>query len=87
MKSVNEFRLLQFGEKFSLLMQRGRYIMQRHVGGFRVFLFGVHSFFVEVFYSPKYQRVLLISAVDQLTGLEPYLDEISLKDLVASPRI
>jgi hypothetical protein len=37
-----------------------------------------------VFYSPKYQKVLMINAFEKPIGLEPYLDKISLVDLVSN---
>ena len=40
------------------------------------------DFFIEVFYSPKYQKVLMINAFEKAIGLDPYLDKISLSDLI-----
>ena len=47
----------------------------------KVFLYFTEGFFIEVFYSPKYQKVLMINAFEKPIGLDPYLDKISLADL------
>jgi hypothetical protein len=56
-------------------------LVQRTLGDCKVFLYHTNQFFVEVFYSPKHQKVLMINAFDKPTGLEPYLDKISLVGL------
>jgi hypothetical protein len=57
-------------------------LAQRNCADCKVFLYHTEGFFIEVFYSPKYQKVLMINAFDKPIGLEPYLDKISLADLI-----
>jgi hypothetical protein len=57
-------------------------LAQRNCADCKVFLYHTEGFFIEVFYSPKYQKVLMINAFDKSIGLEPYLDKISLADLI-----
>jgi hypothetical protein len=55
------------------------------MGDCKVFLYHADNFFVEVYYSTKYQKVLMINAFEEQRGLEPYLDKISLADLYSKP--
>lgn len=81
MYSISEFRVMPFHKKCDVITFNGTYILQRMLGDCKVFLYDTGSFFSEVFYSPKYQKVLMINAFDKPIGLEPYLEEISLADL------
>jgi len=81
MYSIGEFRIMPFHKKCDLITFNGTYLVQRMLGDCKVFLYDTGSFFAEVFYSPKYQKVLMINAFDKTIGLDPYLDDISLADL------
>ena len=72
---------MPFEKKCDHITFRGNFLTQRTLGDCKVFLYHASHFFVEVFYSPKYQKVLMINAFDKATGLEPYLEKISLADL------
>lgn len=87
METIDAFRALEFDQKCDLIFNRGQYLALRYLGECKVLLYSAGNFFVEVFYSMKYQRVLLINAFDHTIGLEPYLAIISLTDLNASPMI
>jgi hypothetical protein len=80
MVSINEFRVMPFERKCDLVTYQGQFLIDRFLGDCKVFLYYADDFFIEVFYSPKHQRVLMINAFDQPIGLEPYLDKISLAD-------
>ncbi|NBW35197.1 MAG: hypothetical protein EBR30_09295 [Cytophagia bacterium] len=81
MHTITDFRLMPFHKKCDVITFNGTYISQRTLADCKVFLYDTGLFFAEVFYSPKYQRVLMINAFDKVIGLDPYLDEISLEDL------
>ena len=80
--TLQDFRVMPFEKKCDLITFKGSYLTQRMLGDCKVFLYFASEFFIEVFYSPKYQKVLMINAFDKSIGLEPYLDKISLADLV-----
>jgi hypothetical protein len=87
MTSIQEFRVMPFEEKCDLVTYSGQYLMHRFLGDCKVFLYHSSGFFIEVFYSPKYQKVLMINAFGQSIGLEPYLATVSLTDLEGRPTI
>jgi hypothetical protein len=53
----------------------------RKLGDAKVYLYHGGDFFIEVYYSPKYKKILMINAFSNVAGLDPYLETISLRDL------
>jgi hypothetical protein len=87
MFTLDEFRVMSFEKKCDVITFKGTYLAQRILADCKVFLYFAEDFFIEVFYSPKHQRVLMINAFDKAISLEPYLDKISLTDLTVGPAI
>lgn len=85
MVNINDFRVMTFEGKCDVVTYYGQYLAHRFLGECKVFLYGADNFFIEVYYSPKYQKVLMINAFDQSAGLESYLELISLADLESRP--
>ncbi|HYG18919.1 MAG TPA: hypothetical protein VD816_08315 [Ohtaekwangia sp.] len=83
MISLDHFRVMPFEKKCDVITFQGNYLIQRSLADCKVFLYHAEGFFIEVFYSPKHQKVLMINAFDHAVGLGPYLDKISLPDLMA----
>ena len=83
--TIQEFRLLPFIVKCDVVTYAAQFISFRMLDNCKVFLYHTDGFFVEVYYSSKHQKVLMINAFDKLTGLEPYLDAVSLTDLESRP--
>ena len=81
--SLDDFRTMPFEKKCDNITFSANYLMQRTLVDCKVFLYYAGGFFIEVFYSPKLQKVLMINAFDKSVGLKPYLDAISLDDLVS----
>ena len=87
MVSLQDFRVMHFEEKCDLVTYTGQYLMHRFLGDVKVFLYHVDGFFIEVFYSPRYQKVMMINAFDHSIGLDTYLETVSLTDLEERPTI
>lgn len=85
MPSISEFRVMPFEQKCDVVTYYGQYLLHRFLADCKVFLYHADNFYIEVFYSPKHQKVLMINAFDQVIGLEPYLDKISIEDLKSRP--
>ena len=83
MYTLQDFRIMPFEKKCDVITFNGSYLSQRTLGDCKVFLYHASLFFIEVFYSPKHQKVLMINAFDKPIGLDPYLDKISLTDLTS----
>lgn len=87
MINISEFRVMPFEKKCDVVTYFGQYLAHRFLGECKVFLYNTDDFFIEVYYSSKYQKVLMINAFEQDAGLEPYLEIISLSDLEKRPII
>lgn len=87
MVAIHEFQVMPFEKKCEVVTYFGSYLAHRFLDQCKVFLYSTDNFFIEVYYSTKYQKVLMIHSFEQLEGLEPYLERISLSDLGRSPAI
>jgi hypothetical protein len=83
MFTLQDFRIMPFEKKCDVITFQGNYLVQRTLGDCKVFLYYAGGFFIEVFYSPKHKKVLMINAFENPIGLEPYLEMISLAGLAA----
>jgi hypothetical protein len=77
----DDFRVASFEKKCDLVIANSNYIISRKLGDAKVYLYHTGKFFIEVYYSSKYKKVLMINAFDDLIGLEAYADNVSLADL------
>jgi hypothetical protein len=82
MVTLQNFRVMPFEKKCDVITFYGNYLAQRNCADCKVFLYQTQGFFIEVFYSPQGQKVLMINAFDKSIGLDPYLEKISLDDLI-----
>lgn len=87
MVGITEFQVLSLEKKCEVVTYFGNYLAYRLLKECKVFLYSTDNFFIEVYYSTKYQKVLMIHSFEQLEGLEPYLEMISLSDLGRRPAI
>jgi hypothetical protein len=81
MFTLQDFRVMPFEKKCDIITFQGNYLVQRTLGDCKVFLYYAGGFFIEVFYSPKHKKVLMINAFENAIGLEPYLEMVSLESL------
>lgn len=73
---------MPFDRKCDVITFQGSYLTHRNLGECKVFLYHSNSFFIEVFFSTHHQKVLMINAFDNSMGLQPYLEMISLEELM-----
>jgi hypothetical protein len=81
MITLEDFMTSSFDKKCDLVINSTNYIMNRQLGGASVYLYQTQNFFVEVYYSSRYKKVLMINAFDDVESLGPYADLVSLSDL------
>ena len=81
MISITDFRVMPFEKKCDVITFTCDYLLMRMAGECKVFLYYSNEFYIEVFYSPKNSKVLMINAFDKSIGLDPYLESIGLSDL------
>ena len=81
MVTIKDFRVASFEKKCDFVTVNSNYVTSRKLGDDKVYLYHSGKFFIEVYYSSKYKKVLLINAFDNHEGLEPYVVNVSLTDL------
>ena len=81
MISIDDFRYASFERKCDVVTTQSTYLMTRSLGNCKIYLYHSGEFFIEVYYSPEYRKVLMINAFSDTNGLAPYADLISLADL------
>lgn len=83
--TIQEFKVLAFEKKCDVVTFHGNYIARRAIGSnCKVFLYHAYGFFIEIFYLPEMEKIQLINAFDDVGGLYPYLETISLNDLTTA---
>jgi hypothetical protein len=81
MITLNDFREASYEKKCDLVTHSSNYIANRILADCKVYLYHTGDFFIEVYYSPNYQSVLMIHAFNDANGLQPYIDGFSLAEL------
>lgn len=77
-----DFQLLSQNEKIDLLYEQGVYIGKRKEEGLTVLLYGLESFYVEVFYKKYRCFITRVHCFNSTVFIEPYLDQIDVEHLV-----
>ena len=81
MITLADFQKASFEEKCDWVTASSNYLVARKLGDAKVYLYHASEFFIEVYYSPTYKKILMINAFSSASGLDPYLQNISLRDL------
>lgn len=79
--SLPEFMKLPQELQFKLLHQHGVYVGKRKIGNQTVVLFQLHGFYAEVFYKQYRKLIERLVTSDNPEILQPYLDQINIKEL------
>jgi hypothetical protein len=81
MISIDDFKVASFEKQCEMVTAHTSYIASRCEEEKKIYLYHSGKFFIEVFYSPLFKRVLLIHAFNDVSNLLPYAESISLDDL------
>lgn len=65
-----------------LLLAQGIFLTERTDGPFRIMLYQLESFYVEVHFFNLYNKVAFFSAFDNVETLEPYLETIDVTGML-----
>lgn len=78
--TLYEFIALGETEK-AILMKDGLFIIDRKDGEFKVALYTLGEFFVEIFYNTHEHKITNLKPFKTRNLLEPYLHEVSLSEI------
>jgi hypothetical protein len=81
MESLNEFLYSSFEKKCDVVTLNSHFLIDRKLGDCKIYLYHTGEFFIEVYYSILYKKVLMINAFNDALNLEPYIETVSLADL------
>lgn len=81
MNKINDFKLASFDRKCDFITQDADFISSRSQDDLKIYLYHTKTFFIEVQYSVTFKKVVSIQAFNNISGLEPYAEEVSLNDL------
>lgn len=81
MITIEDFKHSSFERKCDVVTAHANYLLTRPLGNCKVYLYHTGIFFIEVFYSPIYKKVLMINAFNDANALLPYADMVSLNAL------
>lgn len=65
-----------------VLLAQGTFLTERNDGPFRIMLYQLESFYVEVHFFNLYNKVAFFTAFDSIDGLEPYLETIDVSTML-----
>ena len=78
--TLTSFNRICFDSRCDIITYRGRYMMARRWGKYKIFLYQVDSLFVEVYRDEQADRITKLSAFDSVKGLHRYLNWITLTE-------
>ena len=81
MITLEDFECATFEKKCDIVTTGTHYLLMRKLGDCKVYLYYTDNFFIEVYYSPLYKKVLMIHAFKNTEDLIPYAESVSLTDL------
>ena len=84
MITLEDFKYASFEKKCDVVTSFSNYLTMRKLGDCKVYLYYADVFFIEVYYSPVYKKVLMINAFKNAEELMPYVESVSLADLMAT---
>ena len=79
---LEHFNSLTKYEQQDLLLKQGIYVAERFDGPFRIMLYQLDGFYVEVYFFNLYNKVAYFLGYDTTDVLEPYLAQIDVSDVL-----
>jgi len=81
MLSIEDFQCLNFDEKCDLVTFSANYLLHRDEGPYRIYLYFIHNFFVEVYFTLNGDNLHQVKALTDNSSLWNYVEAIELDDL------
>jgi len=78
---IREFNFMDGMTKTEVLATEGVYLAEREDGCFRISLYQVNDFYVEIYYHRVRHIYLCIRSFSEVAELFPYLQDIDLSDI------
>ena len=79
--TLYQFSVLTENEKTAIVWNEGDFVGDRKENNLSILLYQLQSFYVEVFYFGKENKISRLRSFSSLNQLEPYLNNIDILDL------
>jgi hypothetical protein len=79
--NIREFKYQEKQTKKILLASSGVFIGKRNNEEFSIYLFQMHTFYVEMYFDEEENQIGYIRAFTSVDELKPYLDAIDISDI------
>ena len=79
--TIDDFNYMDSIAKTELLTMQGVFLGTRKDGCFRISLYQVEQFYVELFYHISQKCYISMRSFEDVGDLNPYLDEIDISDI------
>ena len=79
--TLYQFNVLTENEKTAIVWNEGDFVGDRKENNLSILLYQVQSFYVEVFYSGKENKISRLRSFSSLNQLEPYLNNIDISGI------
>lgn len=76
------FTSLSKQQKQDIVLGSGLFVAERTDGPFRIMLYQLDDFYVEVYFFKRYHKAALLKGFDNMRHLEPYLNTIDISVLL-----
>jgi hypothetical protein len=82
--TLYDFNILREADQYNELSKHGVMIAELMEEEYKIFLYQIHSFYVELYYNRVDKRVKRLVSFSSTDSLEVYLDQIEIDDLLVS---
>lgn len=79
---LNVFNTLPKKAQQEAVLAKGTFLAERADGPFKIMLYQLEGFYVEVHFFNLYNKVAFFSAFDNVEALEPYLESIDVSSVL-----
>ena len=80
--TLYQFNVLTENEKTAIVWNEGHFVGDRKENNFSILLYQVRSFYVELYYSGKENKISRLRSFSSTEQLEPYLGKIDISRLI-----
>ncbi len=79
---IQQFDTLSKEDQQNELLKNGIFLAERQDGPFRIMLYQLNGFYVEVYFFNLYNKVAFFQTFEDTEALQPYLEQINVKTLL-----
>lgn len=75
---IQQFDTLSKENQQEVLLNKGVFLAERQDGPFRIMLYGLNGFYVEVYFFNLYNKVAFFQSFEDTEALQPYLEQVDI---------